>query len=95
MGAAKWYYERVAPAHSFIHVDDFDSPKSLANYLRYLDRNDTAYNEYFRWKVILLQKLITLSIKYLYLLIEVIRVSESVMLLVRRLPLRGKAPNGE
>lgn len=50
MGASKYEYERVAPDHSFIHVDDFDSAKSLANYLNYLDNNDTAYNEYFFWK---------------------------------------------
>ena len=50
MGAPKEDYVAHAPAHSFIHVDDFDSPKELAEYLHLLDRNDTLYNEYFEWK---------------------------------------------
>lgn len=50
MGARKEDYLRVAPPHSFIHVDDFASPKDLASYLHFLDRNDTLYNEYFSWK---------------------------------------------
>ena len=35
---------------SFIHVDDFSGPAELASYLNYLDKNDTAYNMYFRWR---------------------------------------------
>lgn len=35
---------------SYINVLDFPSVKSLANYFKYLDKNDTAYNEYFQWK---------------------------------------------
>jgi len=31
-------------------VQDFPSVKALAEYLLYLDKNDTAYNEYFSWK---------------------------------------------
>jgi glycoprotein 3-alpha-L-fucosyltransferase len=50
MGARKEEYERVAPHNSFIHVDDFGSPKELARYLQELDKDDDAYNEYFRWK---------------------------------------------
>ena len=50
MGARREDYEAVAPPNSFIHVDDFKSPQSLAEYLRRLDANDTLYNEYFRWK---------------------------------------------
>nr|XP_039258878.1 4-galactosyl-N-acetylglucosaminide 3-alpha-L-fucosyltransferase FUT6-like [Styela clava] len=42
-------YEAIAPPGSFIHVDDFSSLKELANYIKYLDRNDTAYLEYLRW----------------------------------------------
>ncbi|XP_074657226.1 glycoprotein 3-alpha-L-fucosyltransferase A-like [Tubulanus polymorphus] len=49
-GAHKDDYERVAPPHSFIHVDDFESPKQLAEYLHRLDKNDHLYNSYFRWK---------------------------------------------
>nr|CAH8828897.1 unnamed protein product [Trichobilharzia regenti] len=49
MGASIEEYERVAPPYSFIHVDQFESPAKLAEYLHYLDKNDTAYNEYFAW----------------------------------------------
>ncbi|CAH8875255.1 unnamed protein product [Trichobilharzia szidati] len=50
MGASIEEYQALAPPHSFIHVDQFESPKELAEYLRYLDRNNTAYNEYFAWR---------------------------------------------
>ena len=29
---------------------DFTSAAQLADYLKYLDSNDTAYAEYFEWK---------------------------------------------
>lgn len=50
MGARPEDYADVLPPHSYIHVDDFRSPKDLADYLHVLDENDTLYNEYFRWK---------------------------------------------
>ena len=50
MGAAPEDYKRAAPPHSYIHVEDFESPKELAEYLIKLDQNDDLYNEYFRWK---------------------------------------------
>ena len=34
---------------SFIHVFDFRSVSELADYLVYLDSNDTAFEEYFEW----------------------------------------------
>ncbi|CAD5115436.1 DgyrCDS4411 [Dimorphilus gyrociliatus] len=43
-------YEEILPEHSFINVKSFRSPKLLAKYIEYLDKNDTAYNEYFKWK---------------------------------------------
>ncbi|KAK4474852.1 hypothetical protein MN116_001966 [Schistosoma mekongi] len=49
MGASIEEYKRVAPPHSFIHVDQFESPAKLADYLKYLNENETAYNEYFSW----------------------------------------------
>ena len=49
MGAEQKDYRAVAPTDSYIHVEDFRSPKELAGYLKYLDRNDHAYNTYFRW----------------------------------------------
>ncbi|XP_040580404.1 alpha-(1,3)-fucosyltransferase C-like [Lepeophtheirus salmonis] len=44
-------YTAILPPHSFINVRDFKSPKALAEYLMYPDINDTAYVEYFQWKL--------------------------------------------
>ena len=41
----------VAPKHSYIHTEDFDSPEALVKYLKYLDKNETAYKEYFNWRL--------------------------------------------
>lgn len=43
-------YQHIAPPGSFIHALKFPDVSSLVKYLKYLDGNDTAYNEYFRWK---------------------------------------------
>ncbi|KAK6736272.1 hypothetical protein RB195_019127 [Necator americanus] len=43
--------EAVAPPHSFIAVDDFNTIGELGAYLRYLINNKTAYLEYFNWKM--------------------------------------------
>lgn len=51
MGARPEDYERSAPQKSFIHVDDFEGPKELAEYLHQLEADDDLYNEYFKWKV--------------------------------------------
>ena len=51
MGARPEDYEAAAPFKSYIHVDDFDTPKDLAEYLKQLDQDDEKYNEYFKWKV--------------------------------------------
>ena len=48
MGGAD--YKALAIPNSYIDVEDFASPKHLADYLLYLDTNDTAYKEYFSWK---------------------------------------------
>ena len=39
------------PPNSFINVRNFRSPKQLANYLLYLDKNDTAYMAYHAWRL--------------------------------------------
>ena len=31
-------------------MDDFRSPAELGQYLKYLDGNDTAYSQYFKWR---------------------------------------------
>lgn len=51
MGAHPDDYKHSAPVNSYIHVDNFASPETLAEYLHELDQNDEKYNEYFRWKV--------------------------------------------
>ena len=38
------------PPHSLIFVEDYDSADELVDYLKYLDRNETAYMEYFDWR---------------------------------------------
>ena len=43
-------YSEMAIPGSYINVFDFDSIKTLADYLHYLDKNDTAYMEYFVWR---------------------------------------------
>ncbi|XP_069953556.1 alpha-(1,3)-fucosyltransferase C-like [Cherax quadricarinatus] len=43
-------YSLQAPPHSYINALSFPTAKALAHYLIYLHNNDTAYNEYFRWK---------------------------------------------
>ena len=50
MGARPDDYKRLAPPQSYIHVDDFESPKELAEYLLELDKDDHRYNSYFLWK---------------------------------------------
>ena len=50
MGGASYENEQLAIPGSFIDVVDFESVEALAKYLIYLNANDAAYNEYFRWK---------------------------------------------
>ena len=50
MGPSIQDYEAVAPPKSFLHVDSFDSPEDLAEFLHVLDGDDDLYNEYFAWK---------------------------------------------
>ncbi|EUB59168.1 Glycoprotein 3-alpha-L-fucosyltransferase A [Echinococcus granulosus] len=52
MGGRPDDYFNLAPPNSYIHVDDFHSPAHLAEYLRYLDGNDTAYAAFFAWKAL-------------------------------------------
>ena len=49
-GAKKSDYIALAPPESYIFVDDFKTPVDLVQYLHYLDKNDTAYGEYFLWR---------------------------------------------
>jgi len=49
-GVTKEDYNRLAPPNSFINYDDYNNPQELVDYLKYLDKNDTAYMEYFEWR---------------------------------------------
>jgi len=50
MGPQRKTYERHAPSSSFIHVDDFQSPKELAHFLTELSKDTDRYLSYFHWK---------------------------------------------
>ena len=50
MGAHPNDYLQASPYMSYIHVDDFKSPKHLAQYLYNLSANPEHYNRYFEWK---------------------------------------------
>ncbi|XP_055491817.1 4-galactosyl-N-acetylglucosaminide 3-alpha-L-fucosyltransferase 9-like [Leucoraja erinacea] len=50
LGPSRENYENYIPANSFIHVDDFLSPKELADYLHMLDGNENLYMSYFKWR---------------------------------------------
>lgn len=50
MGGLEGDYGKLAIPGSYINVMDFKTVKELADYLHYLDRNNTAYNEYFKWR---------------------------------------------
>ena len=40
----------MAPPHSYINVEDFASIGELNQYLNYLVKNTSAYEEYFWWR---------------------------------------------
>lgn len=50
LGPPRSDYEAVVPAHSFIHVDDFNSTESLARFLQGLASDEEAYAAYFTWR---------------------------------------------
>uniref|UniRef100_A0AAF5CX85 Fucosyltransferase n=1 Tax=Strongyloides stercoralis TaxID=6248 RepID=A0AAF5CX85_STRER len=43
-------YESIAPKNSFIAIDDFNSPKEMADYLYYLVKNKNEYLKYFEYR---------------------------------------------
>ncbi|PIK38906.1 putative glycoprotein 3-alpha-L-fucosyltransferase A-like [Apostichopus japonicus] len=49
-GAKREEYEHIAPPNSFIFVEDFKSLEELADYLLYLDRNNSRYKQYHKWR---------------------------------------------
>jgi len=49
-GADKQNYDLVAPPNSYIYAKDY-SNQELIKLLNYLDKNETAYREYFKWRL--------------------------------------------
>ena len=43
-------YQKHLPPNSYIDIKDFRTQEHLASYLHILDKNDTMYNSYFKWK---------------------------------------------
>ena len=50
VGAANYSNSNIAIPGSFINAADFDTMKDLADYLIYLEKNDTAYANYHEWR---------------------------------------------
>lgn len=50
LGPPRRSYERIAPATSFIHVDDFPDAATLASFLLGLDQDRSAYRKFFEWR---------------------------------------------
>ncbi|KAI2653252.1 4-galactosyl-N-acetylglucosaminide 3-alpha-L-fucosyltransferase 9 [Labeo rohita] len=50
LGPPRKNYEELIPGNAFIHVDDFSSPKELAEHLKLLDQNESLYRQYFTWR---------------------------------------------
>jgi hypothetical protein len=50
MGPPRVDCERLLPPGSYLHVEDFASPASLARYLLYLDRNYREYEKLHAWR---------------------------------------------
>ncbi|KAL3968256.1 4-galactosyl-N-acetylglucosaminide 3-alpha-L-fucosyltransferase [Sarotherodon galilaeus] len=50
LGPTRQDYEKIVQGDAFIHVDDFSSPKDLADYLLLLDKNEEMYLRYFEWR---------------------------------------------
>ncbi|XP_020022089.2 4-galactosyl-N-acetylglucosaminide 3-alpha-L-fucosyltransferase FUT5-like [Castor canadensis] len=50
LGPSRRNYERFLPPDAFIHVNDFPSPRHLAQHLQALDRDHARYLSYFRWR---------------------------------------------
>ena len=44
------HYEAYMPSSGYIDVREYASPRELAAYIDYLDRNTSAYLEYFHWR---------------------------------------------
>ena len=53
--------EKIAPRHSYLHIDDFKSPEDLMKTLEELTKDSEYYNSYFWWNEFYSIKLISKS----------------------------------
>lgn len=49
-GGGRKDYEKLAPPHSFLHVDDFSGPLELANFVTFLNSRPLLYNRLHQWR---------------------------------------------
>ena len=45
-----FFKQAIAPPHSYIDVNDFNSVEELSQYLVKLSKDKEEYNKYFEWK---------------------------------------------
>ncbi|XP_008571286.1 PREDICTED: alpha-(1,3)-fucosyltransferase 5-like [Galeopterus variegatus] len=64
MGPSRSGYEQFLPPDAFIHVEDFQSPKHLAEYLQLLDKDHARYLSYFRWRETLRPRTISWALAF-------------------------------
>ena len=50
LGPNRTWYENNLPQNSFIHVDDFNNPLELGNYLLHLNEEHDQYFKYLDWR---------------------------------------------
>ncbi|XP_047490486.1 alpha-(1,3)-fucosyltransferase 7-like isoform X2 [Penaeus chinensis] len=50
MGGPVESYRKILPPNSFLHIDDFETPKDLAKHIKALSENSTAYNHFHAWR---------------------------------------------
>lgn len=50
MGPSVQNVAQLLPPDSFLHVQNFSSPKALADYIQYLDTHNEAYLRYHAWR---------------------------------------------
>merc|ERR1712216_294359 len=50
LGATKEDYAAVSPKGSYIHVEDFESPQKLAEYLLELEKTPSALRKFHLWR---------------------------------------------
>ena len=61
---AKQYEQIVGIPSAYINADDFRTPKDLADYLSYLNENQTAYEALFDWKLKLADKFAAVATEF-------------------------------